>query len=160
MIILSKNVNAGFIVGAVVVTIVATALMLILTKFQPSITLYLGDGVFDAQIAKTQSAREKGLGGVSKLEPTQALILAFPSDDKWGIWMKDMKVPIDIIWLDKDKKVIYIVKNVQPEDSMDITYTPKSLARYVVELPAGTVEGKAILIGRAAVFDINTAEVN
>jgi hypothetical protein len=159
MVILSKNVNAGFIVGAVVVIIVATALMLILTRFQPSVTLYLGDGVFNAQVAKDQSAREKGLGGVSKLEPQQALILAFPRDDKWGVWMKDMKVPIDIVWLNKDKKVVHIVKGAQPDDSTSITYTPKSLARYVVELPAGTVDSKSIVTGRAAVFDISTEEV-
>lgn len=159
MIILSKKVNAGLIVGGVVVVVVATVVLLILTKFQPSVTLYLGDGVFDAQIAKTTAEREKGLGGIKNLDANQSLILAFPSDDKWKIGMKDMKVPIDIIWLDKDKKVIHIVKNASPENPTNITFTPKYSARYVIEVPAGTVDSKTIKTGWAAVFDINTEEV-
>jgi len=159
LIILSKNVNANFIVGLFVVVVVASAALFMMTTFQSKVTLYLGDGVFDATIANTQPAREKGLGGVSDLKPNQALILAFASDDKWPIWMKDMKVPIDIIWLDKDKKVIYIVKNASPDTSTDVIYTPKTDARYVVEVPSGTVESKTIRTGRAAVFDIVEGDI-
>ena len=159
MIILSKNVSAGLIVGLAIIVIVVSAVFFMITKFQPTVTLYLGDGVFNAKIANTQSAREKGLGGVAVLGPKQALILEFPSDDKWQIWMKDMKIPIDIIWLDKDKKVIYLVKNASPDTSTDLIYTPKTAARYVVEVPAGTIESKTIRTGRAAVFDINEGDI-
>jgi uncharacterized membrane protein (UPF0127 family) len=148
-----RDVGVTLIVGGVVIAVVATAMMLILPNIQNSTTLWLGDGVFQARIAKTGSARQGGLSNATKLDSNQALLMVFPSESKWQIGMKDMKIPIDIVWLDKDKKVIYIVKNASPDDSTAI-FTPKSDARYVVELPAGTVSKMAITASRSAVFDV------
>ena len=72
--------------------------------------------------------------------------------------MKDMNYPIDIVWLDKDKKIVYIVKNAPPESYPYETFVPKQDARYVLELPAGTVGPKSIVIGKEAAFDENTLE--
>ena len=79
--------------------------------------------------------------------------MKFPHDDTWGIWMKDMKVPIDIIWLNQHKRVVYIVKNASPELSTTMTFNPKEPARYVLELPAGSVDKAAIKSGNFASFD-------
>jgi hypothetical protein len=49
--------------------------------------------------------------------------------------MKGMNFPIDIVWLNKDKKVIYIVKNA-PFDDQTTIYKPRTPALYVIELPA------------------------
>jgi uncharacterized membrane protein (UPF0127 family) len=155
----SRSANTGLIVGGVVVIVIAAAVYMMISKFQPTVSLRLGDGVFDARLAKTPPDRKKGLGGVISLDAKEALILAFPSDDEWGIWMKDMRFPIDIIWLDKDRKVVYIVKNASPEDSTNATFTPKTPARYVIEVAAGTVDSKTINIKQSAAFDINTEEV-
>lgn len=159
MITFSSTANAGLIVGGMVVVVIASAIFLIMSSLQPSVKLYLGDGVFDAEIARTPTTREKGLSGVTNLDSNKALILAYPSDGEWQIWMKDMKAPIDIIWLDSDKKVVYIVKNASPDDSINTIFTPKSSARYVVEVVAGIVDSKTIKTGRAAVFEIKTEEV-
>lgn len=71
----------------------------------------------------------------------------FKTDDTWGIWMKDMRIPIDIVWLDKDKKVVYIIQNAQPETPVKTVYRPPQPARYVLELPAGSVKQVAIKTG-------------
>jgi uncharacterized membrane protein (UPF0127 family) len=123
---------------------------------QSKTSLQLGDGIFHATIAASNNARDKGLSGVSELAVDQALLMVFPSDGKWGIWMKDMKIPIDIVWLNSDKKVVYIVKNAPPEGSTSVPYTPKTPAKYVIELPTGTVDGKAIGTNATAVFTLNT----
>jgi uncharacterized membrane protein (UPF0127 family) len=72
--------------------------------------------------------------------------------------MKDMNFPIDIIWLDKDKKVVYIVKNAPPESYPYEHFEPKEEARYVLEVAAGTVEDKKIMIDAPATFDENNLE--
>ena len=151
------RVSTAVIVIAVVGLVISAGAFIVFSLFKPSTVLYLGDGVFKADIADTQAAREKGLGGVERMADDQALILVFPSDGKWPIWMKGMKVSIDIVWLDSDKKVVYIVKNAPANGGEAATYTPKSNARYVVEVPAGTVEKKNIVAGRAAVFDIESS---
>lgn len=87
-----------------------------------------------------EPSRNLGAFGVDSLKPNGGLLMVFDSDGTWGIWMKDMKVPLDILWLDANKKVVYIVKNASPEARDVATFTPKEPARYVLELLAGSVE--------------------
>lgn len=154
-----KSVSPAIIISGVVLIIIASAILLVISKFQPSVPLYLGSGAFDAKVAYTQEEREKGFGGVSNIAENEALILAFPRNNTWGIWMKDMKVSIDIIWLDSDKKVIEIVKKALPDGGATTVFTPKKDARYVIELSAGTAEAKAIRVGRTAVFDVKLEDI-
>lgn len=136
----------------------AAAFFIIKPQLRPHTTLRLGDGVFKTWVAKTTEERTKGLSGTAKLHNDQAMLFVFDSDNKWSIWMKDMSYPIDIVWLDKDKKVVYIVKNAPPESYPYESFTPKEDARYVVELPAGTADRKKIDIDKKASFDENHLE--
>lgn len=136
----------------------AAAFYIIRPQLKQHTTLRLGDGVFKTWVAKTPEEREKGLSGTAKLRDDQAMLFVFGSDSKWSIWMKDMSYPIDIVWLDKDKKVVYIVKNAPPESYPYESFAPKEDARYVVEFPAGTADKKKIDIDKEAAFDENRLE--
>ena len=154
-----KNHSTSLLITGIVLLVAAAAVTLIMSQLQPTTVLHLGNGVFDARIATTPTSRDKGLIGVASLGPQQALILAFPSDLAWPITMKDMKMTIDIVWLNKDKKVVYSVKNASPDDSANGIFTPIAPARYVVELPDGTIEDQRIQKGDTGVFDIKNEEV-
>jgi len=147
------------IVGVLAAVVAATVYVILPNLPQASTDLRLGDGVFHATVALDDNARTKGLSGATSLSPDQALLMAFPSEDKWGIWMKGMNFPIDILWLNSNKKVVYIVKNATPDDSTLVTFTPKTSAKYVVELPAGTVESKTISTDSVAIFQINEGDI-
>lgn len=116
-------------------------------------TVRLGDGVFQASLATTSQTREKGLSGTDQLAPDQAMLFVFDTNDRWGIWMKDMRYPIDVVWLDEEKQVVYSVSNMDP-DSYPQVFTPSQAARYVVEFAAGTIASKAIHAGSQAQFSI------
>lgn len=154
-----KSVSPAILIGGIAVIVVAAAILFILNLSQTTVSLYLGDGIFHAKIDYTQADREKGFGGVTSIDSTQALVLAFPGDNKWQIWMKDMQVPIDIVWLNNEKKVVYIVENAPPDGGENTIYTPTVDARYVVEFAAGTVQGKTIKTGKTAVFDVDEGKV-
>jgi uncharacterized membrane protein (UPF0127 family) len=147
----------GLIVFVLLLVGAATVYVL-LPQLQPHTTLHLGDGVFTARVAKTQEERVKGLSDTGNLGDDQAMIFVYDQDGQWPITMKGMKYPIDIVWLNKDKKVAYIVKNATPASYPYETFTPKEDARYVVEVVAGTVGKKAIKINGAASFDENNLE--
>jgi hypothetical protein len=157
-----KRSSPAFLIAMGVLLVVGSVFLLVIlpNMLKPQTNLWLGDGVFRTKLALNDSDRAKGLSGVNELAPDQALLMAFPSEGKWGIWMKDMSIPIDIIWLNKDKKVIYIVKNVSPNNSTSEVYKPKILAKYVAELPAGTVDNKAIRTTSTAIFQLDMNEVN
>ena len=156
----SGSLSAVLIISGVLLVVGVTFLMVFLPRILwPTTTLRLGDGVFNTRLALNNDNREKGLSGVEKLNSDQALLMAYPSDGEWGIWMKDMLFPIDIVWLDNDKRVIYIVKNVSPDEGVSITRKPNAPAKYVVELPAGTVDNKSISVNKVAIFQLNLDDI-
>jgi uncharacterized membrane protein (UPF0127 family) len=145
------------IVG-VLLLVGAAAFYMLWPQLQPHATIHLGDGVFTAKVVKTQAERDKGLGGTLNLADDQAMLFVYETDGKWPVSMKDMNYPIDIVWLDKDKKVVYIVKNAPPESYPYEHFEPKNDARYVIEFSEGTVGQKKITIGATAMFDENNLE--
>jgi len=100
-------------------------------------------------VMRTDAELEKGLSGTKSLASNQAMVFAFPHDDKWSMWMKGMNYPIDIVWLNVDKEVIYTVKDAQPS-SYPQKFTPDQAAKYVIELPSGTVAKLGIQNGDPA----------
>jgi uncharacterized protein len=153
-----KDALSWGLIALVLLLVGAATVYIMLPQLQPHTTLHLGDGVFTARVAKTEEERAKGLSDTSSLGDDQAMILVYDTDGKWPITMKGMKYPIDVIWLDKDKKVVYIVKNATPASYPYDVFTPKEDARYVVEVVAGTIGKKAVTVRSAATFDENNLE--
>jgi uncharacterized membrane protein (UPF0127 family) len=153
-----KDAMSWGLIVLVLLAVGVTALYVMWPQLQPHTSLKLGDGVFTARVAKTQDELDKGLGGTHKLREDQAMLFVYSHDDKWKVTMKDMNFPVDAVWLDADKKVVYIVKNVPPESYPYEDFTPKEKARYVVEFPEGTIGPKAISIGTVATFDENNIQ--
>ncbi len=88
------------------------------------------------EVADTEPERQLGLSGRLNLTEGQGLLFVFDSDDKWGIWMKDMRFAIDILWADAAGRVVTVVQNADPGSYPQIFY-PTLPARYVLEVPAG-----------------------
>lgn len=144
--------TAVLIVGLVLI-LVALVTSYVAATFRPTIQVKVASGVYNAWTAMTEAERVQGLSGIKELPAGGGLLMDFKEDGQWGIWMKDMKIPLDIVWLNKDKKVIYIVKNASPALGTGTKFIPKDQARYVLELPAGTVDKAAIKVGTIASFD-------
>lgn len=144
--------TTGIVVGGLVLILIALVVSYMVTHFQPTTEVRLGSGVFNTRLATDESARLQGLSGVEKLDGNEGLLMVYQSDAKWGIWMKDMKIPLDIIWMNNDKKVIYMVIGASPELGTSKIFTPSNPARYVLEVPAGTVKNAAIKLGSEASF--------
>ena len=76
------------------------------------------------------------------------MLFVFPEPGVYRFWMKGTLFALDMIWLDEDKKVIYIEKNALPcEDQWCPVYGPGEKARYVLEVNAGVSEEFKIEIG-------------
>jgi uncharacterized membrane protein (UPF0127 family) len=80
------------------------------------------------------------------------MLFVFDENGQWGIWMKDMHYPIDILWLDQSKTVVDMVENVSPATYPAI-FKPKAPARYVLELAAGSIAKTSIVVGSQASFN-------
>lgn len=145
-------------VAFILLLVAATAVYVLWPQLQPHATVRIGDGVFSTKVAKTPTERQKGLADVAQLREDQAMLFVYDRDNKWEMNMKDIEYPLDIVWLDATKKVVHIVKNAPPESYPFEKFAPKEEARYVLELPGGTVSKKSITIGGTAAFDENNLE--
>ncbi|MDB5176652.1 MAG: hypothetical protein JWN75_320 [Candidatus Saccharibacteria bacterium] len=144
-----------WVTSGVVVLVIAASLYFLyvqMTGTEQS-TLSLKNQTYQLTIARTEADREQGLSDTESLPADHAMLFVFPTISKPGIWMKDMNYPIDIVWLDTDKKVVYTVVGAQPSSYPKIFQTDKD-SRYVIELPAGTIEKTGIHRGDKADFDV------
>lgn len=66
-------------------------------------------------------------------------LLEFKKEGKYGIWMVFMRFPVDLVFLDKNKKIVDLIKNVPPLSFNPKTwkiYYPEKKCKYVLELDA------------------------
>jgi hypothetical protein len=113
---------------------------------EKTIKIEIGGEELEVWVAKTIKEREKGLSGIEKLENNEGMLFVFPLGSNSSFWMKDMLIPIDIIWIDSDKKVVDIKENLFPESYPDLINSAKEIS-YVLEVNAGFVYDKNIKIG-------------
>lgn len=109
---------------------------------QTHIKLFLPDGTaITVELAVTPEERQQGLMFRDRINLDQGMLFLFERDGKHSFWMKNMKFAIDILWLDRDKRIIHMEKDVPPCQSEDCpSYAPDLPARYVLELAAGSVD--------------------
>lgn len=116
----------------------------------------IGDTEISIEVLNTDEERMRGLSGRQSLEEGVGLLFDFKQEGYYGIWMKDMNFPIDIAWLDKDKKIIHIEKNVSPNTYPKVFYGFKdgiqSPSLYILETNANFFENSKIKIGDQAEF--------
>lgn len=98
------------------------------------------------EYATTPEVRERGLGGRTEIPNNYGMLFAFPKDDRYGFWMKDMLVPLDIFWLDNKGHVVYIASNVATSTYPNVFY-PSTPARYVLETAAGFAREHNVKVG-------------
>lgn len=106
-------------------------------------TLDIKGNKIQLEVADSVEEQKKGLSGRNSLAENKGMLFTFSKAEMHSFWMKDMKFPIDIIFMDNDK-VVTIYENVQPminESSTNLTlYTPTAPANKVIELNAGLVK--------------------
>ena len=96
--------------------------------------------------ATTTEAKEKGLGGKTSIPDDYGMLFVFPKEGRYGFWMKDMLVPIDIFWLDDKGQVISISSDIATSTYPNVFY-PTMPARYVLETAAGFARERSIATG-------------
>jgi uncharacterized membrane protein (UPF0127 family) len=101
-----------------------------------------------AEVADTPPKRTKGLSGRTTLPPGTGMLFVFDHEGVWSIWMKDMLISLDIIWISEDGRVVTIARNVSPQTYPN-AFTSTAPARYVLEVPAGFADKYGIEEGTA-----------
>lgn len=138
----------GFLLSAAV-----AAILVVIPQLRSQTTLRLGDGVYNMRAFNQQDSEKMAQQDVAGLQPNKAILHVYNTDKFWTIDTKKRTAKFDLVWLDKDKKVVHIVKNASAESQPDTVFSSKVSSRYIVELAGGMVDEKTIRINSTAFFE-------
>lgn len=107
---------------------------------KPLNTIKINNVDISVEIAKTDSERQRGLSGRTNLPDKNGMLFVFKNGERPTFWMKETKIPLDIIWI-RNRKIVKIDKNVPTEISKSDTeltryFAPQAID-YVLEVNAG-----------------------
>lgn len=111
--------------------------------------------VLRAEVMVRDEDRAMGLMFRPSLPLDQGMIFVFERADFHGIWMKNCRFPIDIVWLDEAKRVVHLAESVPPCKAEPCpVYSPMRRAAYVVELNAGQARREKAVLGAEVRFEL------
>jgi hypothetical protein len=99
--------------------------------------------------------RQMGLMFRPSLPADRGMLFVFGELGFHGIWMKNCRFPIDIVWLDEQKRVVHLAESV-PACKADPcpSYEPLQRAAYVIELNAGQARREKVAVGASVAFEL------
>jgi hypothetical protein len=102
------------------------------------------------EIARTERDRNRGLMYRQSLQAGRGMLFLFEHPEPLKFWMKNTYIPLDMIFLDEKKRVVYVEENAEP-----LTLNPRGPdvdAQYVVEVPGGWAQAHDVRAGVVAKF--------
>ena len=111
-----------------------------------------------ADLAITDDQKAEGLAVKDHLKENEGMLFVSEQPSRQSFWMKDMKFPIDIIWLDSNGTVVHIEHNLQPcimtFAFICPSYIPDNDSHYVLETVAGFSKKHGIKVGTNVDFQL------
>jgi len=148
----------NYLMAGLVAIILISFVMLAIGKFQAPkfVAVKVGNATVNAELADTEAKQIRGLMFRDSLPRDGGMLFDFRSEGRHGIWMMNMSMPIDIVWLDKEKRVVKVEADAPPCGALLIckSYSPDEDDRYVLEVSAGYAKRHGIKVGSKASFDI------
>lgn len=98
------------------------------------------------ELARTPEQHIRGLSGRPGLKSGQGMLFVYDRPQPVSIWMKDMRFPLDIVWI-RDGRIVKIEKNAPPLTPTGPERIYTASADLVLEVPAGFADRKRIRVG-------------
>ncbi|MEK7807406.1 MAG: DUF192 domain-containing protein [Chloroflexota bacterium] len=105
----------------------------------------VGSAEFTVEPALTPAQRIQGLSGRQALAPRSGMLFIFEQEGKYTFWMKEMRFPLDLVWIGARCTVVDLTRNAPPpapEQTIEKLplYLPIAPARYVLEINGGEAD--------------------
>ena len=120
-------------------------------------TVTIGGVSFTVDVADTPEKRFQGLSGRPVLEDGTGMLFIFQEERKHTFWMKDMRFPLDMVWINAACSVADITADIPnpltgQADGALPTYSPSAAATYNLEINAGVAAASGLKTGDAVAF--------
>jgi uncharacterized membrane protein (UPF0127 family) len=135
-------------------TVLTTVSVELSAEFKPSLPvkklIFIQQQLeINVEIAATQAERERGLMYRSNLDTNQGMLFVYADLGQRSVWMKNTLLPLDVIFLDADGRILSLLNNLPPcqKDPCPI-YDSNTAAKYMVEINTGFIEQNQLKIGQ------------
>lgn len=110
--------------------------------------------VVSVEIAADDELRAQGLMYRDQLRPGTGMLFFFPQEGEYPFWMKNTMIPLDIIWIDAQRRIAHIKHEVPPCKVRDCpSYPPNAIAKYVLEVAGGVARQHGLKEGDVLRFE-------
>ncbi|MDY6776759.1 MAG: DUF192 domain-containing protein [Candidatus Nanohaloarchaea archaeon] len=121
--------------AAALVPVAASALVLILSHGDAA-TVKAGGHTLQVVVADTPGERRKGLMNRSSV-PCDGMLFVFPGEAPRTFWMKHTRIPLDIVFLTSEGRVLNVEHADPPDGGEPELYRSDGDSMYVLEIPRG-----------------------
>jgi uncharacterized membrane protein (UPF0127 family) len=109
-----------------------------------TVNMQLGNKNFTLEVADQTDSRTYGLMRRDSMPEDHGMIFVFKDEEKLGFWMKNTRIPLDIIYINAAGQVVS-VKQMKPYDLS--TVPSDGPAKYAIELNKGAAEAAGVKAG-------------
>jgi hypothetical protein len=115
----------------------------------PGAEVRLGEGPpLCVAVARSPAAQERGLKFRDSLGETDGMLFVLGRRDRHAFWMQDVRIPLDIAWIDERWSVVDLASDLPPCPAAPCPiYAPSAPARYVLEVRAGVLAARGVARG-------------
>ncbi len=110
--------------------------------------LFPGGRRFAAEIADTSLRQARGYMRRAGIGPDEAMVFVFQALGVRTFWMKNVLVPLDMIWMDETFRIVHIDHAVPPcRADPCSSYGTIRATRYVLEVAGGIARAEELAVG-------------
>lgn len=105
------------------------------------------------EVKQNNQERAEGMMWRRSMEEDQGMLFIMDRNEPQSFWMRNTYIPLDIIFIGEDKRIVNIRKNAQPQ-----TLAPqpsKGNAKYVLEVVGGFCEKYGVKAGDRIAFTVD-----
>lgn len=113
--------------------------------------IIIDGSIWNVNIANNDTTRTNGLSNRRILFNKTGMLFAFDSMANQSFWMKDMLIPLDMIFFDDNWRIVLIESNLQPESFPEI-FGNSVKSQYVLEINALEAPSSGLKVGDQAIF--------
>jgi len=118
----------------------------------PTVPMQIGNQQFTIEIADTPSKRSVGLMKRDEMPADHGMIFIFPEPDTYSFWMKNTRIPLDIIFIDANGRIASI-QQMKPYELKSVS--PPVAVKYAIELNEGAAAKAGAKVGdRISIPDV------
>ncbi len=121
-------------------------------------TLIVKNKKFIAEVAVTPQEQARGLMFRQSLPSNRCMVFLYDNDEPRPLWMKNCLIPLDVVWTDREGRIVGLIANIPPcppsKGDNCPTYGDQFIARYFVEFSSGTIARLKLKVGDRVSWDI------